>query len=72
MSLFTLRKDIQTLGGYRICNRADRNYWVYDERGRVVGVASAKVIERSIEKGYINEEEARRILEYLERRFRRR
>ncbi len=56
----------------QFCNRADRNYWVYDERGRVVGVASAKVVIRSIEKGYINDEEAVRILEYLDRRLRRR
>ena len=22
------------------CNRADRNYWIYDEKGRVVGIAN--------------------------------
>ncbi len=29
------------------CNRADRNNWVYDERGRVIKVANAQVIKRS-------------------------
>lgn len=29
------------------CNRADRNNWVYDERGRVIKVADPKVIKRS-------------------------
>lgn len=28
------------------CNRADRNYWIYDEKGRVVGVANEKVIDK--------------------------
>lgn len=27
------------------CNRPDRNYWVYDDKGRVVKVANAKVID---------------------------
>lgn len=27
------------------CNRADRNYWIYDEKGRVIGVANEKVID---------------------------
>ncbi len=27
------------------CNRADRNYWVYDSKGRVVKIANAKVID---------------------------
>lgn len=29
------------------CNRADRNNWVYDERGRVIKIANPKVIIRS-------------------------
>lgn len=29
------------------CNRADRNNWVYDERGRVIKVANANIIKRS-------------------------
>ena len=28
------------------CNRADRNYWIYDEKGRVIGVANEKVIDK--------------------------
>ena len=28
------------------CNRADRNYWVYDKKGRVVKIANAAVIEK--------------------------
>ena len=27
------------------CNRPDRNYWVYDDKGRVVKIANAKVID---------------------------
>ena len=29
-----------------ICNRADRNWWVYDKRGRVVGIGCAQVVKR--------------------------
>jgi hypothetical protein len=29
------------------CNRADRNNWVYDERGRVIKLANPQVIKRS-------------------------
>lgn len=29
------------------CNRADRNNWVYDERGRVIKLSNPKVIRRS-------------------------
>lgn len=29
------------------CNRADRNNWVYDERGRVIKIANPNVIKRS-------------------------
>lgn len=28
------------------CNRADRNYWIYDEKGRVIGIANEKVIDK--------------------------
>jgi hypothetical protein len=56
----------------QFCNRADRNWWVYDERGRVVGVASVEPIERSIEKGYLSEREVQSLYEYLSRRRRRR
>lgn len=27
------------------CNRPDRNYWVYDDKGRVIKIANAKVID---------------------------
>ena len=27
------------------CNRADRNYWIYDDKGRVIGIANEKVID---------------------------
>lgn len=29
-----------------VCNRPDRNYWIYDDKGRVVGISNAKVIDR--------------------------
>lgn len=47
------------------CNRADGGKWVYDERGRVIGVAEAKVIIQSIQKDYLLEEEQRRLFEFL-------
>lgn len=28
------------------CNRPDRNNWIYDQKGRVVGIASEKVIDK--------------------------
>ncbi len=28
------------------CNRPDRNYWIYDKKGRVVGIANEKVIDK--------------------------
>ena len=28
-----------------ICNRADRNYWIYNDKGRVIKIANAKVID---------------------------
>lgn len=27
------------------CNRPDRNYWIYDDKGRVIGIANEKVID---------------------------
>lgn len=56
----------------QFCNRADRNYWVYDERGRVVGVAAVKPIVRSMEKGYLSEQEVESLYEYLSHRVQRR
>ncbi len=53
----------------QFCNRADRNWWIYDERGRVVGVASSRPVIRSIEKGYISDEEIRRIYEHIKKRL---
>ena len=32
------------------CNRADRNNWVYDERGSVIKIANAKIVKRSDKK----------------------
>lgn len=31
------------------CNRPDRNYWIYDKKGRVVGIANEKVIDKCSE-----------------------
>ena len=28
------------------CNRADRNYWIYDKKGRVIAIANEKVIDK--------------------------
>lgn len=28
------------------CNRPDRNYWIYDEKGRVIGIANEKVVDK--------------------------
>lgn len=27
------------------CNRPDRNYWIYDDKGRVVSISNEKVID---------------------------
>lgn len=51
------------------CNRADRGKWVYDERGRVVGVAEAKVIIQSIQKGYLTEPSQWQLYEFLKKRL---
>lgn len=32
------------------CNRPDRNYWRYDDKGRVVGIANEKVVDTCNEK----------------------
>jgi len=47
----------------QMCNRAYRNWWVFDKRGRVVAVANAKVIERS------DEQVQREIYEILRKKF---
>ena len=31
----------------QVCNRADRNRWVYDERGRVIALADPRFIRNS-------------------------
>ncbi|MDW8236714.1 MAG: hypothetical protein RMK98_08875 [Bacteroidia bacterium] len=49
----------------QLCNRADRNQWIYDERGRVVGIASIRPIVKSVEEGYIPLEEAKFLLNWL-------
>lgn len=28
------------------CNQPDKNFWVYDKKGRVVGIANAKVVDK--------------------------
>ncbi len=47
------------------CNRADRDKWVYDQRGRVVGVAKAEVIISSIRKRYLPETEVEKLKDFL-------
>lgn len=32
------------------CNRADRNYWVYDSKGRVIAIANPVVVDRCSQK----------------------
>ncbi|MCS7265433.1 MAG: hypothetical protein NZ805_11435 [Armatimonadetes bacterium] len=54
-----------------MCNRADRGKWVYDKRGRVIGVAETKIIIQSIQKGYLTEEEQLRLYEFLKGKFER-
>jgi len=53
----------------QFCNRADRNQWVYDERERVIGVASSVSVIRSIEKGFLPEIEVRKLFDYLRKRY---
>lgn len=31
----------------QVCNRADRDFWIYDDKGRVVAVANPAVVDRS-------------------------
>jgi hypothetical protein len=50
----------------QFCNRPDRNYWVYDKRGRVIGIASVEPIRQSIEKGYLSDQEVQSLYEYLD------
>lgn len=45
------------------CNQADRDFWIYDDKGRVVAVANPAVIDRS------PEDVQRRIYERLDRKF---
>ena len=45
------------------CNRASRDFWVFDDKGRVVGVANPTVIDRS------SEDLQRQIYERLSRKF---
>lgn len=45
------------------CNRPDRNNWIYDQKGRVVGVASEKVIDKCAK------ELRRKIYERLKKEF---
>lgn len=51
------------------CNRADRGNWVYDERGRVIGVAKAQVVIQSIQKGYLTEDDQRQLYEFLRKKL---
>lgn len=51
----------------QLCNRADRNYWVYDERGRVIGIANLEPIERSIQKGYLDAQQIAALYRYLQK-----
>ncbi len=54
----------------QFCNRADRNYWVYDRRGRVIGVADLKPIKKSIQEGYLDAQQVELLYRYLKRRIR--
>jgi hypothetical protein len=47
----------------QICNRPDRNRWVYDERGRVVALADPRFILKS------NEEVQREVLKILKSKY---
>lgn len=51
----------------QFCNRADRNYWVYDERGRVVGVADLNPIQKSVREGYLDRQQVESLCRYLQR-----
>ena len=45
------------------CNRADRNYWIYDKKGRVVSIANEKVVDKC------SKELQRKIYERLKKKF---
>lgn len=45
------------------CNQPDKNYWIYDKKGRVVGIANPVVVEKS------SEEVQAQIYEILKRKF---
>lgn len=45
------------------CNRPDRNYWIYDKKGRVVGIANPSVVERC------NKDLRRKIYNLLKQEF---
>ena len=38
-----------TIPQCEICNRPDRNSWVYDKKGRVIKIANPKVIDSASE-----------------------
>lgn len=42
-------KDGNIIPQCETCNRADKNYWIYDQKGRVVQIANAKVIDNCSE-----------------------
>jgi hypothetical protein len=48
------------------CNRGDRNRWIYDERGRVVGITKEALLQR-IKK--VNKDTALVIVDYLKSKF---
>lgn len=53
----------------QFCNRADRNYWVYDERGRVIGIADLKPIQKSIRDRYLDRKQVESLYRYLKRKL---
>jgi hypothetical protein len=56
----------------QFCNRPDRNYWVYDERGRVIGVADPRPILKSVKEGYLDEKQVEKLYHDLESLLRQR
>jgi len=51
------------------CNRADRGKWVYDKRGRVIGVAKAEVVIQSIRNGYLDKDAQIQLYEFLRKKL---
>ncbi|MCK4524698.1 hypothetical protein KAU15_07205, partial [candidate division WOR-3 bacterium] len=45
------------------CNRPDRNYWIYDDNGRVVSIATPRVVLKS------NKKMKKEIYELLKKEF---